>query len=282
MQPRTATLSSRAARARKRSGILRLETPLFVDDATQVLLPITPYLVLLLLLAAIWAFRNRDTRLGRWRYGVLALVLWSACMSTPAIGNALVGRIEAPYPPVAGVSPTARPLVVVLSTGSIFKDGDHNRVEFEAAGWERLNGGVDLWRRVGGTLLFVGEPSKDGTDSVAAHMGAVARSWGVPADAIQVEVKSRTTYENLLYTRDIVAAHDGDAWLVTSALHMRRAMGVAHKLGLRFRPYPCDRVWRPMPHWYAWLPNAGGPNLFTQALHELVGLAYYRLRGYTG
>ena len=97
---------------------------MFVDDATQVLLPITPYLVLLLLLAAVWAFRNRETRLGRWRYGVLALVLWSGCLSTPAIGNALVGRIEAPYPPVASVSTTARPLVVVLSTGCLANSDD--------------------------------------------------------------------------------------------------------------------------------------------------------------
>ncbi len=253
---------------------------MFVDEASQILLPVTPYLVLLLLLAAVWAFRNRNTRLGRWRYGVLALVLWSGCLSTPAIGNALVGSIEAPYPPVSVLPATDRPLVVVLSTGSIFKDGDHNRVQLDAAGWERLHGAVDLWHRVGGVLLFVGGPSRDGTDSVAAHMGAIARSWGVPAAAIQVEEKSSSTYENLLFTRDLITAHAGDAWLVTSALHMRRAMGVARKLGLGLRPYPCDHRWRPMSHWYAWLPNAGGPGLFAEALHELVGSAVYRMRGY--
>jgi uncharacterized SAM-binding protein YcdF (DUF218 family) len=261
---------------------------LFVDDASQLLLPITPYLVLLLVLAAVWAFRHRATRLGRWRYGVLILSLWSGCLSTPQLGNRLIGSLEAPYPPVtvtvAAAAPprTDRPLIVVLTTGSIIKDGDRTRVQLDASGWERLHHGVSLWRQIGGALLFVGGPSADGKTSVAAYMAATARSWGVPDDAVQVETKSRSTYENLAFTRELVAAHQGDAWLVTSALHMRRAMGVAAKLGLRFRPYPCDHKWRPMYRWYSWLPNAGGPDLFAQALYELVGRAVYRLRGYTG
>ena len=254
---------------------------LFVDDASQLLLPVTPYLVLLLVLATVWAFRHRATRLGRWRWGVLVLSLWSGCLSTPRVGNALIGKVEAPFVAAAVAAPAAtdRPLVVVLTTGSIFKDGDRTRVVLGDSGWERLHHGVELWRRIGGSLLFVGGPSADGTMSVAAHMGAIARSWGVPDAAVAVETTSRSTHENLTFTRDVVAAHRGDAWLVTSALHMRRAMSVAHKLGLRFRPYPCDHRWRPMRHWYSWLPNADGPALFAQALYEIVGLTVYRLRG---
>jgi uncharacterized SAM-binding protein YcdF (DUF218 family) len=253
---------------------------LFVDDASQLLLPVTPYLVLLLVVAAVWAFRHRATRLGRWRWGVVVLSLWSGCLSTPRLGNALIGKVEAPYPAVTAPAASDKPLVVVLTTGSIFKDGDGARVVLGDSGWERLHHGVELWRRIGGSLLFVGGPAADGNTSVAAYMGAVARSWGVPDGAIAVETKSRSTYENLQFTRDVIAAHQGDAWLVTSALHMRRAMGVAHKLSLRFRPYPCDHKWRQMRHWYSWLPNADGPALFAQALYEIVGASVYRLRGY--
>ena len=254
---------------------------MFVDDASQLLLPVTPYLVLLMLLLTIRAFRQRATRLGRWRYGVLFLLLWSGCLSTPRIGNGLIGKLEAPYP-VAVVSgaPSGSPLIVVLTTGSIFKDGDRLRVQLGESGWERLHHGVELWRRIGGTLLFTGGPSGDGTSSVAAYMAARARAWGVPDAAITVETKSRSTYENLTFTRDLIAAHQGDTWLVTSALHMRRALGVANKLGLRVQPYPCDHKWRPMRYWYSWLPNAGGPDLFAQALYEIVGYRVYRFRGY--
>ena len=31
-------------------------------------------------------------------------------------------------------------------------------------------------------------------------------------------------------------------------------------------------------HWYAWVPNSGGPTMFHAALHEWIGLVYYRLR----
>ena len=256
---------------------------MFVDEASQLLLPVTPYLVLLLLLATVWAFRHRATRLGRWRWGVLAALLWSGCMSSPELGNRIIGSIEADYPPlppVAAPPASNKPLIVVLTTGSIFKDGDGYRVELEGSGWERAHGAVELWRRIGGELLFVGGPSRDGKASVAAHMAALARSWGVPAAAVRVEERSRTTYENLAFTRDVIAAHDGDTWLVTSAIHMRRALAVASKLGLRVRAYPCDHKWRPMSHWYAWLPNAGGPDLFAQALHEIIGLRVYRMRGF--
>lgn len=254
---------------------------MIVDDPSQLILPITPYLVLLLLLLTVWAFRHTATRLGRWRYGTLAVLVWSMIFSAPAIGNALIGSVEGAYPTV--VSPaigSGRPLVVVLTTGSVVGDGARQRVELGASGWERLNSGVGLWRQVGGGILFVGGPSRDRKASVAAYMAAVARSWGVPEEAVRVEGQSTSTYENLLFTRRRIAANAGTAWLVTSALHMRRAMAVARKLGLRLQPYPCDQRWRPMSHWYAWLPNQGGPDLFSEAFHEIVGLIVYRLRGF--
>src|SRR5262249_37539358 len=103
---------------------------------------------------------------------------------------------------------------------------------------------------------------------------------GVPASAVRVETKSRNTSENLAFSREIVTPFGDHVWLVTSALHMRRAMAVAHKLGIKARPYPCDYRGLPMLHWYAWLPNSGGAAMFADALHEWLGLAYYRTKGY--
>ena len=256
---------------------------MLVDDVSQLFLPITPYLILLLLAITIWAFRHRTTRLGRWRYGVLAVLLWSAFMSTPGIANALIGSMESAHRgPVSAPPASTKPLIVVLSTGYIYtdKNGTGTRVQFDTAAWERVHAGFELARQTGGRLLFVGEPSPDGKTSVAAHMATVVRSWGAPSDSIQVEEKSENTYQNLLFSREVIAAYGENAWLVTSALHMRRAMAVARKVGLRIQPYPCDYKWRPTRHWYVWLPDARGPDMFTPLLHEFVGLLMYRMRGY--
>jgi len=253
---------------------------LLVDDVSQLLLPISVYLVVLLLLVCVRAFRHRETRLGRWRYGALALFLWSYCFSTPAVANLLVSTIEGPYAQIPEPSAGGSPLIVVLSSGFAFKEGTSYKAQLGAAGWERTFAGIRLWKRVGGQLLFVGAPTPDGKFSLAVHMASVARTAGVPEDAIQVETKSRNTYENLLFTRELIARHQGQAWLVTSAVHMRRAMAVARKLALPLRPYPCDHRGHPLLHWYAWLPNGSGPARFAEAFHELLGLQLYKLKGY--
>ncbi len=253
---------------------------MLIDDAIQLFLPTTVHLVALILILCVYSFRHRETRLGRARYVLLALFLGSYALSTPAIANALVEHLEDEYPAVPEPSVERDALIVVLSTGSTVNKGESYEVRLDAAGWERTLAGIRLWKRLGGKLLFVGEPAPDGRTSVAAFMSEVARDSGVPADAIQLETKSRNTYENLLFTRDLIASHGDRAWLVTSALHMRRAMAVARKLGLRPRPYPCDYRSVQLMHWYAWIPNSGGPAMFAEALHELVGLGYYHLKGY--
>ncbi|MGZ5260742.1 MAG: YdcF family protein [Burkholderiales bacterium] len=246
----------------------------------ECLLPIPIYLVAGLAVLCVLAFRNRQWRLRRWRYAVLALLLWSYCFSTPAIANAWIDHLESRYERVTNVASGVHDtLIVVLSSGFAIKIADHDAMKLDAPGWERTYAGIQLWRKAGGQLLFVGEPSPDGKQSIAELMAEVARESGVPTTAIQVETRSRNTFENLQFSKAIIAAHGENAWLVTSAIHMPRAMAVARNLGLRIRPYPCDYRATQLRHWYAWLPNADGPAMHAEAFHEVVGLAYYRIRG---
>jgi uncharacterized SAM-binding protein YcdF (DUF218 family) len=207
-------------------------------------------------------------------------VLWSYCFSTPGIARALLNSLERRHPLVREPSTADAPLIVVLSSGYPIRRDDGYQSNLDLAGWERTWAGITLWRKVGGRLLFVGAPTPDGKSSVAAFMAEIATNSGVPPGAVAVETKSRNTYQNLAFTREMIASHPGLAWLVTSAVHMPRAMAVARKLGIRLHPYPCDYRASPLQHWYAWLPNSGGPSMFAQAFHEIVGRLYYRMKGY--
>jgi uncharacterized SAM-binding protein YcdF (DUF218 family) len=251
----------------------------FVEDAMELLLPTPVWLLALALGACIAAFRRPGTGLGRARWALAALAAWAWIFTVPALANALIAHVERDYPPVQP-APGAKPGVIVVLAGGHTRPAAGPRIALDRHSWERARAGVRLWQTIGGTLLFVGSGVPDDPElSVAAAMADVARGLGVPADAVRVETRSRDTHENLLLSRETLARADGAAWLVTSALHMPRAMAVAERLGLRLRAYPCDWSAQHLG-WVAWLPNNGAPEMYADALHELIGLAWYRMRGY--
>ena len=142
---------------------------------------------------------------------------------------------------------------------------------------------VELWRRAGGTLLFSGAPTPDFTDSMAHEMARTAVALGVPRAAILVEPRSANTYENLLFSRKILREKgmlSGTVVLVVSAFQMPRAVAVARKLDLPVQPYPCDFRSNPQTRWQDWIPSNDGAGDFEAVLHELLGLAGYRWRGW--
>jgi len=250
-----------------------------VEDPVHLALPMSVHLVLLLGIVCLQAFRYPRTKLGRWRYGLGGLLVWSYLACTPGIANAFIHQMEKRHEASVAVA-DAEAVILVLSSGFAVKQGGGYEARLDEAGWERTYAGIRLWRQVGGRLLFVGGPSPDGGSSQAETMAAIACASGVPEQAVVLEKRSRSTYENLLFSRETVAAAGSRAWLVTSALHMPRAMATAEKLGLKLRPYPCDYRAIQLQHWYAWIPNTGGASLLADFLHEWIGLAYYRMRGY--
>lgn len=107
------------------------------------------------------------------------------------------------------------------------------------------------------------------------------REIGFAADRIELERQSRNTRENALYTKALVAPRPGETWLlVTSALHMPRAVGCFRAVGWPVLAYPVDYHTTgegAAPSFNPIVTLAGLGNV----AHELVGLAVYRLRGWS-
>jgi uncharacterized SAM-binding protein YcdF (DUF218 family) len=56
-----------------------------------------------------------------------------------------------------------------------------------------------------------------------------------------IDRRARTTYENALYSKDLVTPRSGQCWvLVTSAVHMPRAVGAFEAVGFPVLPWPVD------------------------------------------
>lgn len=241
-----------------------------------------PPLALFFLLATLsWLGYCQRTSLAILRhvFAVTAILVYLGC--TPLISNQLATLLESRYPSPLPIGATGqRPLILVLTDGWFRHTDQGYETHIGEAGWERIEAAMALRERIGGRLLITGAPGPDGRNSVAEAMAKVVRHMGVVEGQILIETRARNTYENILLSRPIIPRDAGPVWLVTSALHMPRAMAVAERQGLQVIAYPCDfRSDRGMG-WRAWIPSNHGAAAMERSLHELIGLLIYRLRGW--
>jgi uncharacterized SAM-binding protein YcdF (DUF218 family) len=129
----------------------------------------------------------------------------------------------------------------------------------------------------GGTL-----PWKDQVFREAPVMKQLLTSWGVPADSILLESESANTYQNAVHTAELLAERGLErVLLVTSALHMRRALATFRSAGVTALPTPTDyRVVEGPVTLLDLFPSAGALDGSTAAIREYVGYVVYDWRGW--
>ena len=104
----------------------------------------------------------------------------------------------------------------------------------------RLRHARDLYLQ-GRVRLIVVTGGRGPGDSLSE--GEAGRKWlirhGVPADVVLAETRSRTTIQNLAFAGPLLDARRAETvLLVSDPLHMRRAMAVALRQGLKANPSP--------------------------------------------
>jgi uncharacterized SAM-binding protein YcdF (DUF218 family) len=109
-----------------------------------------------------------------------------------------------------------------------------------------------------------------------------ARLGGDPA-RIYVDSRPRTTSEDALYAATVLKPKSSERWLlVTSALHMPRAVGCFRAAGFQVEPYPVEfRTDRQTNPFRQFLPGSVALYQFDLAAKEWIGLIAYRLMGKT-
>ncbi|HWJ76047.1 MAG TPA: YdcF family protein [Kaistia sp.] len=105
---------------------------------------------------------------------------------------------------------------------------------------------------------------------------------GLPPERIEMEERSRTTFENATESRIVAKPKSGETWLlVTSAYHMPRAVASFRAADFPVVPYPVDFRTRPADLRRPVNSVADGLTLTDIAAHEWLGLLAYRLTGRT-
>ena len=257
-----------------------------LTDLVHILLSLPVYMVSLLIILAVVAFRRRASwGLHRWRYFLVVGALVSYCASAPICANALLASLEGRFQAVdPGSEPVTRTeTILVLAAGYPRLTASGYRAFLTADGFQRVVAAVRLWQHSRGMLVFSGAPTPDFTDSMADEMARTAAAFGVPSDSILVEQRSANTYENLLYSRKLLAEKGKlgtPIVLVVSAFQMSRAVAVARKLELQVLPFPTDFRASPVSKWQDWIPSNDAAEDFESVMHELFGLLAYHLRGW--
>jgi len=244
-----------------------------------------PTSIALILLAASLVLRGPRTR--RTCQG-LALAVLLVCGNGWLVG-AITRELEGRFPPPDPV-PTAD-AILVLSGGVFGKTPPRPSIEIGDAG-DRLLYGASLFKQGRAPQIFcTGNVATGGIAPRPASedMAELLTILGIPSSAIVTEVRSENTHDHAVELCPMLQSRGIDrVLLVTSAMHMPRAMGVFARgcPAISFIAAPTDfRVPYQVPTaWYRrateLLPTPRSLLDFSDAAHEYLGIAYYTLRGW--
>ncbi|MBU0752502.1 MAG: YdcF family protein [Gammaproteobacteria bacterium] len=226
-----------------------------------------------LLLAGVgWLLWQRRPRLARTLVAVgLALLI---ILALPVVGNAMQRSLEGI--PVSAAQVREAQAIVVLGGGRYRDALEYGGDTVAEATLLRLRYAAKLQRESGLPLLVTGGKPDGGDLSEAEAMRrTLTAEFGVPVR--WVEGASDNTHENALYSARLLKP-DGitRVLLVTHAWHMPRALRSFAAEGLAVAPAPTFFHRKPLTP-LDFLPQ--GYSGARHAIHEWIGLFWYRMRG---
>lgn len=239
-------------------------------------------IVMVLLVGALVFLLRGRRRVGVGLLGAGLVVLW--VFSMPAVGNWLVWQLERQWPDTAVEELPRADAVVVL--GGAFGSGNGQ--------WTYPSAGSNVDRYWHAARIFHAgkaprvilsggrQPHLTGGLTEAQAGAMFLGDMGVPAAAMVLDNASLTTAEHDDNLRVLIAEQDIRSLLVvTSAIHMRRAMISLGRLGVEVVPVAAgfSAVADPPFTLRRYLPDVSGLRASTWVVHEVVGYWYEGLKG---
>ena len=214
---------------------------------------------------------------------VALLVLWASSM--PIVADALYGKLEQDYPPVALEDIPVSECIVLL--GGVVGPVLYPRVDIEMKeAVDRVYKAAQLYSAGKGEVLVVagGNQLRLPYEKPEAELvQALLVEWGVPVSAIVLDGASRNTRENAVNSRVLMEKLGCDTpLLVTSAAHMVRSVAAFEKLGIDVFAVSADvRVIRNSRVTVVdFLPDAEALLMTTEAVREWLGRRVYEFQGW--
>lgn len=237
-----------------------------------ILLP--PLDLLLVAIVGLWLW-NKRPRVARLLLASSIILLW--LFSTPYFAEALLHGLEGePY--AVDTKRVTADAIVVLGGGTYFHAPEYGGDTVGRETLERLRYAAKLYRETGRPILVTGGTPLGNSLSEAAQMRQVLeQEFHVPVR--WVENASNNTFEDARYSREILKRDNIQrVYLVTHAWHMPRAARAFEAAGFQVVPAPTAYTTRYRTDLLAFVPNAAALHDSRIALHELIGMFWYRLK----
>lgn len=218
------------------------------------------------------------------RMAFLALGLF-LFFTNQAIYSFFIRKWVVPIVPIAQID--NYDLALVLGGASRVDLEDTNRVFLNENAGDRIIHAIQLYKmgKVKKILFSSGSASLTGSKLAEANQAQkLFYMMGVPKKDLIIENKSRNTFENAMYSAEIIKKDSSlkRILLVTNGLHMKRGLACCVAVGLSCKPFPIDndgafdeKEWDMyvVPKMYMF----SGWDRFS---HEFIGYQVYRIKGY--
>ena len=270
----------------------------------------SPLFYVFLLIVAAWLCRHRK----RWKWALAGLAVFSSLFfSLEPIYEIAAKKWSEGYPWTVPAGKTYQYGIVL--GGCSYWDWERNRPEF-GGNVDRLTEGIQLYHKgiirklviaSDGSIIQREDPTKQSGNPTA--MTDYLIRLGIPRQDIILETKATTTHENAIFIKTLLDEHakraiqvssskiqvetpslnrerlrvgelcsgmGGGGLLITSSIHMRRALMAFEQEGIHADPYVTDCIVKVKGKEDRWLPSLHVIRDWQALLHEIIGYAYYK------
>lgn len=242
---------------------------------------VMPLNVALVLLVCVYFLLSRSPKSAR-ALLIVAIGLLSV-FSVPRVAGYLIQSLEQYYPPIQVQDAPYADAIVLLGGAVSAPEPPRPDVQLGSGG-DRLLTTARLWKAGKAPLILIAGGNVYGGQfsPEADYTSAILIDWGIAESAFVKDRKSRNTSENATEVAALLKTNGLEKiLLVTSAMHMPRAMALFRSEGIDVTAVPAN-------HWItygenktlsSWIPSAINLSGSTRALREYLGMLYYLVTG---
>ncbi len=231
--------------------------------------------IIFLFLVAVSVYAIWGKRRGRRRALLFFALILYYLSSTPFLPYYLLRPLEAGFKRPEASLISQADAVVVLPAKIYGKEGLYLEERFSRETWARFVAALRLKKRYPHLRLIVVGGSLEGPG--ASYLKELGEEFGVE---VEVFDEPKDTISSAKALKGVLSGKK--FLLVTSAHHLRRSVYLFEKEGLSPIPYPAVYVSRLAsfsPFYFLYLlPDPKYLELTNEAVHEYLGLSFYRLK----
>jgi len=199
----------------------------------------------------------------KWKPGIVTMIfgcfMWA--LSIAPVSDLMVRGLESQY----SIPKNVKGDVIILFSGP------------SEAYFTRILTAVRLQKKLNIPIIASGVKASEHRVTKASIIKRFFLELGVPSEKVIEENKSRDTFENAEFTKEIcIRMGFTNPILVTSAYQMKRAIMSFEKVGIKVTPYPVWLIYRKeIPYkWDEYLP--GDFLIASIAIKEYLGMVFYK------